>query len=714
MQLDGTGSSDADGDDLTYEWVILSVPIGSTVELDDPTSATPSYVPDFAGDYEWTLTVSDGEDTAADQTITVVSEANTPPIADAGNDQEALVGNVVQLIGAGIDPDLDALEFTWSFVSVPTGSAAAIDSTSGDELASFTPDLVGIYVARVTVSDGMDEHFDDVQIRVGKQFTNSYAEFTTFDNDCSAVGLAAGRFCIETTAEFFDGGSLDCDQPGASIGETDIDELLGNSCATFSSSTSTLDCSNAQCTHSSNGGVTCEGPAGSCNGEIAGEPVAGCTDKACYVIWGSHQYTNPALLAFIGVEKETIGGDGDFEFEISTTVTNITQRGWTISTQNGIATADARIIYAPSIAGELVITENVDGLWATESVCSLIDGLEVVSGTEVVNLDSVVVLAGQSWDCVFFNTLLIDSDGDSFPDNEDECPLHPGDDQGCALVDGIGNVTAYCAFLQGCNVSPGGVDCVECSIKHNDGWWTQRCGPASESGGCAVVPGTDTASCNNGCSIETPGADLQCGDGGFCDIGGSTLDELSANCTSAQDGSGCNGTTASGIDLGCPDGPCKLTINSSALQDDADSIRVDVKKHTIDGDGTFGFSIDQTLLVNGNPQLVGFPFDLETIGGTSIWRAYVVGHIEPLDIVELSSPDADWVLESVDCNTPPATSTGNSVSFGASLPGTTITCTFTNRNAGPPPLGHQPLPDSHTLPETAVEIPLNAFDTSLH
>ena len=62
FKLDGTLSSDADNDYLTYSWSIISKPEGSETELDDFTLDTPSFMADKYGDYEFELIVSDGID----------------------------------------------------------------------------------------------------------------------------------------------------------------------------------------------------------------------------------------------------------------------------------------------------------------------------------------------------------------------------------------------------------------------------------------------------------------------------------------------------------------------------------------------------------------------------------------------------------------------------------------------------------------------------
>jgi len=74
VQLDGTGSSDPDNDELSYEWT-LDTPSESNASLEGPNTVDPTFTPDVKGTYTATLEVSDGEDTDTDD-ASVMAEGN--------------------------------------------------------------------------------------------------------------------------------------------------------------------------------------------------------------------------------------------------------------------------------------------------------------------------------------------------------------------------------------------------------------------------------------------------------------------------------------------------------------------------------------------------------------------------------------------------------------------------------------------------------------
>jgi hypothetical protein len=155
VTLDGSASSDPDGDALIFAWRFLSRPDGSAAELSDVAAVRPTFPADAAGSFVVELVVNDGQADSAPDTVTInIVPVNTDPVANAGPDQNAFVGAEVTLDGsASSDVDGDPLSFAWQFLSLPPGSGAALQ---GADTASprFTPDLRGQFVVELTVEDG--------------------------------------------------------------------------------------------------------------------------------------------------------------------------------------------------------------------------------------------------------------------------------------------------------------------------------------------------------------------------------------------------------------------------------------------------------------------------------------------------------------------------------------------------------------------------------
>lgn len=155
VTLDGSASSDANGDALTYQWTMDARPSGSTAALSSATVAKPTFTADVAGNYVLSLIVSDGAlKSVADSVTITAARANAAPVANAGKDQNVLTGATVTLDGRGSsDANGDTLKYDWNLTSKPAGSSAAL-STNAQAVTNFVADKAGTYVATLVVNDG--------------------------------------------------------------------------------------------------------------------------------------------------------------------------------------------------------------------------------------------------------------------------------------------------------------------------------------------------------------------------------------------------------------------------------------------------------------------------------------------------------------------------------------------------------------------------------
>ena len=162
VTLDGSGSSDPDGDPLTSNWTQTA---GPAVTLSDPTAVRPTFTaPEVTADTILTfhLIVRDGRVDSTPDTvnITVRNIVNQAPHANAGPDQTVECtgpsGASVTLNGsASFDPDGDVLSYTWTgFFGTANGVSPTVTLP------------VGTHFVTLTVSDGQATATDIVYITV--------------------------------------------------------------------------------------------------------------------------------------------------------------------------------------------------------------------------------------------------------------------------------------------------------------------------------------------------------------------------------------------------------------------------------------------------------------------------------------------------------------------------------------------------------------------
>ena len=164
VSLDGGASTDADGDTLTYSWTQTA---GPTVTITGANAAQASFdAPDVLATevsvlLTFQLTVNDGTVDNSDTVDVTVNDvglgANSPPTANAGQDQTVNELTTVTLDGSGSsDADGDALTYLWQQTAGPT---VTINNATSAQASFDAPDVLATnspvtFTFELTVNDG--------------------------------------------------------------------------------------------------------------------------------------------------------------------------------------------------------------------------------------------------------------------------------------------------------------------------------------------------------------------------------------------------------------------------------------------------------------------------------------------------------------------------------------------------------------------------------
>ena len=220
ITLDGAGSTDPDGDTLTYTWTQTG---GEAVTLANGSTSQASFdAPDVGIGSSTTLTfqlrVADPSGASNTNSIDVVVNgvSNSEPTVSAGADQAVTELATVNLRGTASDTDIgDSLTYTWTQTN---GTGVSLTNSDAANASFVAPD-VGVagetLTFRLAVNDGTAAITDSVDVTVSESAVvvtvsgTTFYEFVPPNNNCRGLNFDGiqTRPIRAATVQLIDAGS---------------------------------------------------------------------------------------------------------------------------------------------------------------------------------------------------------------------------------------------------------------------------------------------------------------------------------------------------------------------------------------------------------------------------------------------------------------------------------------------------------------------------
>lgn len=208
VTLDGSGSSDLDGDLLTYQWSLIGKPSTSQASLNQTNLFNPTFNADVEGDYVAQLIVNDGQlSSAPNQVLITALPESQPPVLSSIDNQIVEVGRDITLALTATDPNNDTISFSAQPLPLPDG--ATLDGETGEFKFKPTSDQAGSTISVTFIaSDGVLIDTETVSFTIPNVDTAATTRFTGRLLDANATEQGTTTPIVGATVSFLGTGQL--------------------------------------------------------------------------------------------------------------------------------------------------------------------------------------------------------------------------------------------------------------------------------------------------------------------------------------------------------------------------------------------------------------------------------------------------------------------------------------------------------------------------
>lgn len=202
-------ATDPELDPMSYSWSVTSQPLGASASLSTPNSASTSATGlTAAGQYVFTVAVSDGTNTVTRDVVLNVYSDNQPPVPlDVHNRLPVMVtlpASSTELRGGAIDLENDPLTYRWSLLSQPRGASVSLASPTNTKCKVTNMTVAGDYVFKLEVSDPTHMVLENLTITVYPQ-NSSAPVISNVSASPDTITLPADSMLLSATTSDPDG-----------------------------------------------------------------------------------------------------------------------------------------------------------------------------------------------------------------------------------------------------------------------------------------------------------------------------------------------------------------------------------------------------------------------------------------------------------------------------------------------------------------------------